>query len=86
MPGMTGTIDFAEAGPLKGIDPVYAPALADLPCEAVEVCRLVHDLVIQPTDAKGLSLPDERFAENQLRPVNGAWGRNEAAELRFLQA
>lgn len=74
MPGMTGTIDFAVAGPLTRIDTVYEPALAALPREAVEICRLVHDLVVQPTDAKGLSVPDERFAENQLRPVNGLIG------------
>lgn len=74
MPGMTGTIDFAVAGPLTRIDTLHEPALTDLPREAAEICRLVHDLVVQPTDAKGLSLPDERFAENQLRPVNGLIG------------
>ena len=74
MRGMTGTIDYAEAGPLTRIDTSHEPALADLPSEAVGICRLVHDLVIQPTAAKGLGVPDERFAENQLRPVNGLIG------------
>ena len=74
MAAMTATIDYAGAGPLTRIDPVHEPALANLPSEAVEICRLVHDLVIQPTDAKGLGVPDERFAENQLRPVGGLIG------------
>ncbi|PWU59169.1 transglutaminase [Micromonospora globispora] len=71
---MTGTIDYAGAGPLTRIDMIHEPALANLPSEAVEICRLVHDLVIQPTDAKGLGVPDERFAENQLRPVDDLIG------------
>ena len=74
MPGMTGRIDYAGAGPLTRIDARYEPALANLPIEAVEICRLVHDLVIQPTDAKDLGVPDGRFAENQLRPVDGLIG------------
>ncbi|MFE9960597.1 hypothetical protein [Micromonospora sp. NPDC005299] len=71
---MTRVIDYAVAGPLTRIDTVHEPALATLPREAVEICRLVHDFVVQPSDAKGLSVPDERFAENQLRPVNGLIG------------
>ncbi|WP_200215894.1 transglutaminase domain-containing protein [Micromonospora coerulea] len=74
MAGMVGTIDYAGAGPLTRIDPFHEPALANLPSEAVEICRLVHDLVIQPADANGLGVPDERFAENQLRPVDGLIG------------
>jgi hypothetical protein len=71
---MTGTFDYAGAGPLTRIDTIHEQALANLPSEAVEICRLVHDLVIQPTDAKGLGVSDERFAENQLRPVHGLIG------------
>jgi transglutaminase-like putative cysteine protease len=65
--GMTGTIDYAVAGPLTVID----PAIDDLPDEPVALCRLVSGLVIQPTDARGLGVPEERFAENQLRGVQG---------------
>jgi hypothetical protein len=68
-PGMTGTIDYAVAGPLTTIETVPSPALDDLPMGPVEICRLARHLVIQPTDANGLGLAEERFAENQLRPV-----------------
>ncbi|MEU4399234.1 transglutaminase domain-containing protein [Micromonospora orduensis] len=68
---MTGTIDYATAGPLTRIDPAHEPALAHLPSGPVEICRLVRGLVIQPRDATGLGIADERFAENQLRPVAG---------------
>lgn len=71
MPGMTGTIDYAGTGPLTRIDKIHEPALENLPSKAAEICRLVHDLVIQPTDAKGLGVPDERFAETRLRHVYG---------------
>jgi hypothetical protein len=69
MPGMTGTIDYAEAGPLTTIEMVGKPVLDDLPDEPVELCDLARHLVIQPADAKDLGLAEERFAENQLRPV-----------------
>jgi hypothetical protein len=35
----------------------------------VDICRPAHTLVIQPSDAKALGLPDERFSENQFRPA-----------------
>lgn len=74
MVGMTGVIDYAMAGPLTTIANVHKPALDDLPSEPVEICRLVHDLVIQPTDAKELGVSEQRFAENQLRPADGIIG------------
>jgi hypothetical protein len=67
---MVGAIDYASAGPLTRIRTVHERALRNVPHEAVTICRLVHDLVIQPTDAKALGIPDQRFAENQLRPVD----------------
>ena len=72
--GMTATIDYAVAGPLTTIGAVHKAALDDLPSEPVEICRLVHDLVVQPTDAQGLGLSEDRFAENQLRPVEDIIG------------
>jgi hypothetical protein len=74
MAGMVGTIDYASAGPLTGISTVHQQALESLPYEAVEICRLVHDLVIQPADAKGLGVADQRFAENQLRRADDLIG------------
>lgn len=74
MAGMTRLIDYAVAGPLTTIDAVHESALNDLPTEPVDICRRVHDLVIQPTDAKTLGISEQRFAENQLRPVDGIIG------------
>ncbi|SNY73685.1 transglutaminase-like domain-containing protein [Paractinoplanes atraurantiacus] len=65
---MTETIDYATPGPLTTID------AAGLPHEPVALCHLVHDLVIQPHDAQGLGVPQERFAENQLRPAGAIVG------------
>lgn len=67
-------IDYATAGPLTAIGAARTPALHDLPAEPVDICRVVHDLVIQPADARALGLPEQRFAENQLRPVDGIIG------------
>ncbi|MEU9828489.1 transglutaminase domain-containing protein [Micromonospora chersina] len=67
---MTGAIDYAMAGPLTRIDAIHKPMLEDLPSDPVEICRVVHDLVIQPSDAKSLGVPAERFAENQHRRVD----------------
>jgi hypothetical protein len=74
MPVMTGTIEYAVAGPLTMVETVAEWALDDLPEEPVEICQLARHLVIQPTDAKGVGLAEERFAENQLRPVQGIIG------------
>jgi len=60
-------IDYAIAGPLTALN--SSEALAGVDGTAVDVCWPVHDLVIQPSDAQRLSLPSERFQENQLRPA-----------------
>ncbi|MGW4465369.1 transglutaminase-like domain-containing protein [Micromonospora sp. NPDC004704] len=60
-------IDYREPGALTDLQRVPASALVGVPTEAVEICRLAHTLVIQPGDAKPLGVPDERFAENQVR-------------------
>jgi hypothetical protein len=64
---MTGTIDYAAPGPLTTIS---SHTLAGLPAEPVAICRLVHDLVIQPSDAAKLDIPEHRFASNQLRSAD----------------
>ena len=46
-------IDYALAGPLTTVGASHEVALEDLPREPVEICRLVGDLVVQPTHAKG---------------------------------
>jgi hypothetical protein len=49
--------------------PVDPSALESIPSQAVAICGLAHTLVIQPSDAKALALPGDRFSENQLRPA-----------------
>jgi hypothetical protein len=63
---MGAGIDYAVAGPLTGLG-AAAPPLG--PDDPVAVCWPVHDLVIQPDQARTLGLPEERFAENQIRPA-----------------
>lgn len=60
-------IDYSQPGPMTDLGSVGPAALARIHGEAADICRPVHDLVIQPVDAKGLGLPEERFGENQLR-------------------
>jgi hypothetical protein len=67
---MTGTIDYATPGPFTTIGTRHEAALAGLPSDPVEICRAVHELVLQPVDAIKLGLPEHRFAENQLRPAD----------------
>jgi hypothetical protein len=62
-------IDYAVAGPLTGLDNVSPSVLERIPSEAVDICRPVHSLVIQPGEADALGLPAERFSENQVRSV-----------------
>jgi hypothetical protein len=66
---LTGAIDYAASGPLTGLEGVRASVLADIPRDAVEICRPVHSLVIQPSDAESLGAAADRFSENQIRPV-----------------
>ncbi|MEO8328668.1 MAG: transglutaminase domain-containing protein [Candidatus Nanopelagicales bacterium] len=67
---MAAQIDYSAPGiftDLNGVDLVALRSLADDP---VEICFPVHNLVIQPDDAKPLNLDPERFEENQIRPVS----------------
>jgi len=62
-------IDYTVPGPLTDLATISPAALERIPNKPVDVCRAAHTLVIQPSDAKALGLPDERFSENQLRPA-----------------
>jgi Transglutaminase-like superfamily len=64
--GGSAEIDYAVAGPLTELGAV---SWTTVPADPVEVCRPVHELVIQPRDARKLGLAEERFAENQVRPA-----------------
>jgi hypothetical protein len=70
MPDMTGTIDYAVAGPMTTMNPAHRAALDQIPNDPVGICQLARHLVVQPTDTKELGLAEERFTENQLRPVD----------------
>jgi hypothetical protein len=62
----TVKIDYAVAGPLTGLGAV---AWSIVPDDPVAVCWPVHDLVIQPDQARATGVAEERFAENQVRPA-----------------
>ena len=62
-------IDYATPGVFTRLDGVDSGALAGFAADPVGMCLPVHELVIQPRDAQALNLPADRFADNQLRPV-----------------
>ena len=62
VPGLSENSPFVRIGDLL--------ILRSLALDPVEICRPVHELVIQPTDAGELGLPGHRIeAENQIRPA-----------------
>lgn len=63
------SIDYATPGPLTGLDGLPPLALRSDAGDPVGICRPVHQLVIQPSDAEPLALPAQRLAENQIRPA-----------------
>jgi len=63
-------IDYSEPGPLTGLDDVPPDAFSGLRVDdVVGICLPVHELLVQPGDAEALGLPQERFAENRIRPA-----------------
>lgn len=58
--------DYAVPGPLTGLGPVSWQVS---PADPVAVCWPVHELVIQPDQARERGLPEDRFGENQVRPA-----------------
>lgn len=69
IPGMANRIDYALPGPLTDLAGVSPLAIERIAGPPAGICWPVHTLVIQPHDAKALGLPDDRFAENQIRPA-----------------
>lgn len=67
---MTDGIDYITPGPLTDLGSVSPSLLEGIAGEPTEICRPVHALVIQPSDAKALDMPAERFSENQVRPAS----------------
>lgn len=62
-------IDYASPGLFTSLDGVNSAAIEPIAADPVGICRPVRNLVIQPTDAQPMDLPEDRFAENQVRPV-----------------
>jgi hypothetical protein len=63
------SIDYALPGLLTVLDDVPTAALQPVATDPVGICWPVHSLVIQPTDAQELGLPEDRLATNQIRPA-----------------
>jgi len=66
---VANAIDYTVPGSLTDLTTISQTALEHIPSKPVDICRPAHTLVIQPSDAKALGLPGERFSENQLRPA-----------------
>jgi hypothetical protein len=62
-------IDYAAPGPLTSLDAIPAAALEPVTGHPLDMCFPAHSLVIQPSDARPIGMPEERFAENQMRPA-----------------
>lgn len=63
-------LDYAQPGPFTALDVEQLPLIEGLPDDPVGICAAVQDLVIQPTDAMALGIPEGRMAERNIRPVN----------------
>jgi Transglutaminase-like superfamily len=66
---MDHVFEYSRPGPLTNLASISEEALSPASGAPADSYRFVHHLVIQPEDAKGIPLPDSRFAENQLRPA-----------------
>jgi hypothetical protein len=64
---VTSVIDYSSPGPLTTLKGINPEALTKLGENQVDICSLVHALVIQPSDAESLGLPDKQLASNQVR-------------------
>ncbi len=67
---MSNPIDYAAPGPLTSLESVSPSALEGIAGGPIDICRPVHSLVIQPSDAEAVGLAAERFSENNLRPAS----------------
>ena len=66
---MVQTIDYAQPGPLTGLADIDPAVLDGLPADPVGLCRCVTALVLHPMFTGDITLPPERFDDNQLRPA-----------------
>ncbi|WP_055534046.1 transglutaminase-like domain-containing protein [Streptomyces graminilatus] len=61
---------YSIPGPLTRLAADQSRFIRELPDDPVGMCAAVQLLVIQPADATELGLPETRFAEKDIRPVN----------------
>ncbi len=64
---MVMIIDYAIPGPFTTLSQFPATVLETVSDDPVGICWSAHGLVIQPSEAQSLNLPEDRFATNQLR-------------------
>ncbi|KIF75799.1 transglutaminase [Streptomyces sp. 150FB] len=65
------TLDYSRPGPLTRVDDLPSALTEGLPDDPVGICRAVQGLVIQPSDAAAIGVPEDRLAEKDIRPVSG---------------
>jgi hypothetical protein len=65
MPG----IDYATAGVFTDLSGTPAGVLTGLPTDPAGICDVVRGLVLHPGEAAAAALPEERRAEQQIRPA-----------------
>ncbi|MEU6914858.1 transglutaminase-like domain-containing protein [Streptomyces olindensis] len=69
---MTATApDYSRPGPHTRLGAGQPALLTGLPADPAGICAAVTSLVIQPSDAARLGLPEARIAEKDIRPAAG---------------
>ncbi|MFD4502074.1 transglutaminase-like domain-containing protein [Streptomyces sp. NPDC058457] len=63
-------LDHSRPGPLTRLAADQLWLVEGLPADPVGMCAAVQSLVVQPTEAAALGVPEERLAEKNIRPVN----------------
>ena len=66
---MEPEIDYAEPGPLTGLEGLAPEVLEGIGNDPVQVCMPVHLLVVQPDAARDLGLGEARLGESSIRPA-----------------
>ena len=66
---MEPEIDYAEPGPLTGLEGLAPEVLEGIGNDPVQVCMPVHLLVVQPDAARALGLGEARLGESNIRPA-----------------
>lgn len=64
-----------EAGPLTAIDVDLIDALAELPHDPIDVCRVAQGLLMLPDLAPAFGLPDDRADERSIRSASAVLRR-----------